>query len=220
VPQPAHIRRDTRARLGIPQDALVIGFVGRIVREKGAVELATAWKALRDGEPRLHLLLVGRVDTEDAIPGNVLAELRADPRVHFTGVDPNTPPLYAAMDVVALPTYREGFPNVALEAAAMALPIVATAIPGCVDAVVDGVTGILVPARDSPALVRALHAYVGDPQLRALRGAAARSRALSEFRSEAIWEALEAEYHTLHARTCTGAVPDAAESADRRRVRN
>jgi glycosyltransferase involved in cell wall biosynthesis len=203
-PQPAHVRRDARARLGIPQDALVVGFVGRVVREKGAVELATAWKALREIEPRLHLLLVGRVETEDAVPREVLAELQADPRVHLTGVDPNTPPLYAAMDVVALPTYREGFPNVALEAAAMGLPIVATSVPGCVDAVVDGVTGTLVPARDAGALASALGGYLADPALRGRHGAAARARVVAAFRREVIWEALETEYDALLAASAAG----------------
>jgi glycosyltransferase involved in cell wall biosynthesis len=197
VPQPAHIRRDTRARLGIPQDALVIGFVGRVVRQKGVVELATAWKELRETDARFHLLLVGRVDTEDAIPRDVLAELLRDRRVRLTGVDPNTPPLYAAMDVVALPTYREGFPNVALEAAAMALPIVATEVPGCVDAVEDGATGTLVPARDAGALGSALRRYVGDASLRSRHGAAARARVLAAFRREAIWEAIRDEYGLL-----------------------
>jgi lipopolysaccharide/colanic/teichoic acid biosynthesis glycosyltransferase len=197
VPQPAHVRREARARLGIPEAALVIGFVGRIVRDKGVVELAVAWNALRDADPRLRLLLVGRFDTEDAIPGHVLDALRADPRVHLAGVDPETPPLYAAMDVVALPTYREGFPNVALEAAAMELPIVATSVTGCVDAVVDGTTGILVPTGDAAALERALRRYLVDPALCRSHGAAARARVLASFRRETIWNALAAEYVSL-----------------------
>jgi glycosyltransferase involved in cell wall biosynthesis len=210
VPQPAHVRRDARVRHGIPQDALVIGFVGRIVREKGAVELATAWRSLREADPRLHLLLVGRVDAdgaEDAIPPEVLAELRSDPRVHLTGVEPETPPLYAAMDVVALPTYREGFPNVALEAAAMALPIVATRVPGCVDAVEDGATGVLVPARDPDALAGALRRYLADASLRARHGSAARARVLASFQGEAIWSAMAAEYGALLAARSGRATP-------------
>ncbi len=198
VPQPPQVRCEARARRGIPQDALVIGFVGRLVREKGVVELAAAWQQLRDEDPRLHLLLVGRSETEDAIPAPVLARLRADPRVHLTGVDPNTPPLYAAMDVVALPTYREGFPNVALEAAAMALPIVATAVPGCVDAVEDGVTGALIPAKDARALQEELRRYLADPALRLAHGEAARRRVLKDFRREVIWTGLASVYASLH----------------------
>jgi glycosyltransferase involved in cell wall biosynthesis len=101
------------------------------------------------------------------------------------------------MDVVALPTYREGFSNVALEAAAMALPIVASRVPGCVDAIEDGVTGTLVPARDSAELSRALVRYLEHPELRSRHGAAARERVLAEFRPEQIWEAIAAEYRAL-----------------------
>ncbi len=101
------------------------------------------------------------------------------------------------MDIVALPTYREGFPNVVLEAAAMGLPVVATSVPGCLDAVEDGVTGTLVPARDAAALERALRGYVEEPVLRARHGEAGRRRVLSRFRREAIWDVIEAEYRML-----------------------
>src|SRR5260370_23786926 len=76
------------------------------------------------------------------------------------------------MDIVALPTYREGFSNVALEAAAMALPIVATSVPGCIDAVRDGITGTLVAPRDPVALADALQRYLSDPDLRQRHGQA------------------------------------------------
>ena len=199
-PQPVALRVAARAQHGIPADAIVVGFVGRLAREKGLGELATAWESLREEEPALHLLLVGQAEPHEAVPAHVTAALEADPRVHFTGVDLDTPRLYAAMDVVALPTYREGFPNVALEAAAMALPIVATRVPGCVDAVLDSVTGTLVPARDPAALREALLRYVQDAALRARHGQAARRRVLDEFRPERIWEAIAAEYDALLAR--------------------
>jgi glycosyltransferase involved in cell wall biosynthesis len=145
----------------------------------------------------LHLLLVGQLEVEGTLMADAVAALQADPRVHFTGLDWNTPSLYAAMDVVALPTYREGFPNVALEAAAMELPIVATSVPGCTDAVQDGVTGTLVAPRDPAALADALQRYLSDPRLRAKHGEAGRRRVLAEFRREAVCEAIAAEYRSL-----------------------
>jgi glycosyltransferase involved in cell wall biosynthesis len=191
------VRAEARARLGIPPDAVVIGFVGRIVRDKGVMELAEAWRQLRERYPHLHLLLVGPFEPQDPVPAGTERLLREDSRVHLAGMDWNTPPLYAAMDLVALPTYREGFPNVPLEAAAMRLPVVATRIPGCVDALADGVTGLLVPPRDATALRDALARYLDDPELRLLHGAAGRERVLQEFRQEAIWAALHAEYRRL-----------------------
>jgi glycosyltransferase involved in cell wall biosynthesis len=97
-------------------------------------------------------------------------------------------------DILTLPTYREGFPNVPLEAAAMGLPVVATKIPGCIDAVQDGVTGTLVPSQDVHALAEAIRSYILNCQLRQQHGLAGRDRTLGSFRQEAIWNALDKQY--------------------------
>lgn len=208
-------REATRASLGISPNATVIGFVGRVVRDKGVVELATAWSALRQRHPNAHLLMVGPFEPQDPIPADVEALLRGDPRVHLTGHVRESSPFYPAMDLVVLPTYREGFPNVPLEAASMELPIVATRIPGCIDAVQDGTTGALVPARDSAALATAIDAYLRDSSLRRAHGQAGRVRVLREFRQEAIWEALRAHYATwLAARGFAVAVTTGVPAGD------
>jgi glycosyltransferase involved in cell wall biosynthesis len=190
-------RGEVRARFGIPADALVAGFVGRLVRDKGIVELWDAWRTLRAEHPAMHLLLAGPFEPQDPISDEVRRGLEDDPRVHLAGMDWNTPPLYAAMDLVVLPTYREGFPNVLLEGAAMRLPVVATRVPGCVDAVAEGTTGALVPPRDAAALAAAISAYARDPALRAAHGAAGRARVERDFRREVIWEGILAEYQAL-----------------------
>lgn len=198
---PDHGREENRLRvrkqLEIPDAALVVGFVGRIVRDKGLVELVAAWRDVRQEFPEAHLLVVGPFEPRDPIPPDTEARLRADARVHLLGAVDETPPLYAAMDLVVLPTYREGFPNVPLEAAAMELPVVATRIPGCVDAVQDGVTGTLVPPRDAAALAEAIRSYLADPELRREHGRAGRERVLRDFRQEDIWEAIYQTYVRL-----------------------
>ncbi len=193
----AHVREEIRRKYGIPNDAVVVGFVGRIVRDKGIAELIGAWETLRQEFPMLHLLIVGPFEPQDPVPQDVEHLLRGDSRIHLAGMDWDTPPLYTAMDILTLPTYREGFPNTPLEAAAMQLPVVATLIPGCIDAVQDDVTGILVPPRDAQALAKAIRTYLHDPELRQQHGQAGRDRVLREFRQEAIWEAFYQEYVKL-----------------------
>ena len=85
-----------------------VGFVGRIVRDKGIIELVEAWKRLRDVYPDLHLLVVGPSEPQDPVPADVTDVLRRDSRIHLTGFQADAPPLYAAMDVVVLPTRVQG----------------------------------------------------------------------------------------------------------------
>lgn len=193
-------RAEFREMRGIGGDALVFAFVGRVVRDKGVHELCEAWQEVREVLGDAHLLVVGPLEEQDPISPNVRRCLEQDSRVHLEGMVEDTPTVYAAADVIVLPTYREGFPNVPLEAAAMARPVIATTVPGCVDAVVDGVTGTLVPVRDVPALATAMTRYV-SPELRTRHGSNARHRVLESFSREAIWAALADTYqrHASHA---------------------
>ena len=203
------VRNVTRRKYDIPCEATVVGFVGRLVRSKGIVELADAWSTLRQEFPRLHLLLVGPAEPGDPVPSEVERRLQNDPRVHLVGEEWDIPPVYAAMDFLILPTYREGFPIVLLEAAAMGLAMVATTVPGCVDAVQDGVTGTLVPPYDSRRLAAAVRGYLKDPELSRRHGEAARERVLRDFSDRAMWKAVHEEYVTLLKKQGL-AVPDAA----------
>jgi glycosyltransferase involved in cell wall biosynthesis len=101
------------------------------------------------------------------------------------------------MDVLCLPTYREGFPVTVLEAGAMGLPCVATRVTGCIDAVIAGTTGQLVTPGDAEALYAALLAYATDAGLRSSHGIAARARVRSQFNPQQVWLALQREYAVL-----------------------
>ncbi|HEY9659077.1 MAG TPA: glycosyltransferase, partial [Allocoleopsis sp.] len=193
----AATRQEIRQKYNIPADALVLSFVGRIVRDKGVIELAKAWNILRQEFPNLHLMMVGRFETQDPLPLWVEQLLKNDERIHLTGVQLDTPPLYAAMDIFTLPSYVEGFANVNLESAAMQLPVVTTNAVGCIDSIQDGVTGTLIPVRDTEALVEAIRLYAKDSELRLQHGIAGRERVLQSFRQEAIWEAMYQEYVRL-----------------------
>lgn len=190
-------RATTRTSLGIPGNAPVIGFVGRLVGDKGVGLLARAWESLREEFPKAHLILIGPEEERDAISAETLAGLREDPRVHLLGLIEDPAPFYAAMDVVALPTEREGFPNVPLEAGAMERPVVATRVTGCVDAIRDGETGTLVPPGDEAALTRALREYLADPIRRETHGAAARQHVLESFEQEVVSNRIHETYRSL-----------------------
>jgi glycosyltransferase involved in cell wall biosynthesis len=123
--------------------------------------------------------------------------LRSDPRVHLAGMVHDMPGVYRIMDLLVLPTYREGFGAALLEASAMELPVVATRIPGCVDAVREGETGLLVPARDADALTAAIRRYLDDPELRRRHGASGRRRARRDFDPARVREALFQSYVRL-----------------------
>ncbi|MGB3305734.1 MAG: glycosyltransferase family 4 protein [Thermomicrobiales bacterium] len=186
-----------REELGIPVVAPVVLFVGRVVRDKGVEELARAWADIRELFPNARLVLAGPPESRDTVSEQTRIQLIQDERVVLTGAIDDPAIYYALADLVVLPTYREGFPNVPLEAAAMELPVVATRIPGCIDAVQDGVTGTLVPPREVEPLVAAICRYLDDPELRVRHGKAGRERVLREFRQEAIWEAIYQEYCRL-----------------------
>jgi lipopolysaccharide/colanic/teichoic acid biosynthesis glycosyltransferase len=186
-----------RARLGIASDAPVVGFVGRFVRDKGIRQLVEAFERLRRERPGLRLLLVGDFEEGDPIEQEARRAIEASGAMVRTGFVADTAPYYALMDVLALPTFREGFPGVPLEAQASGVPVVTTTATGAVDSVVDDETGLLVPVGDSGALAGAIARLLDDPQLRLRMGQAGRERMERDFCPEVIWDAQVQMYREL-----------------------
>lgn len=173
-------RRDAiRAGMGIGAGEVVVGAVGRLVAEKGFADIFAALPAFGDG---VTLVVAGPGDEDkaDALPPALVAEAQAR-GVRFLGMRSDIDAVYAAMDIFVLASHREGYPRAAMEAAAMALPIVATNIRGCREVVRSGENGILVPVRDPTALASAVRRLAEDADLRAVMGAAGRQRALDRF---------------------------------------
>ncbi len=186
-----------RSDLSIPADSPIVLFVGRLVRDKGIIDLAEAWRDIVSSVPSARLLLVGPYEPRDPVPPDVRRRLEQDPTVRHVGWTEKPAPYYALANVTVLPTYREGFPNVPLESAAMEVPVVATRIPGCVDAVADGETGTLVSTGSPAALADAILSYLRDPDRAGRHGEAGRKRVLAQFQREKIWDAIADVYDEL-----------------------
>jgi len=183
--------------LGIPTGAPVLGYVGRLVKDKGIRELMEAFQRLHATYPALRLLLVGDFEPGDPVEPEVRRYIEAGPAIIRPGFVSDTAPYYRLMDVLALPTHREGFPGVPLEGQASGVPVVTTTATGAVDSILDGVTGLLVPVGDANALANAVGKLLADPALRVRMGNAGRMRVERDFRLEVIWSAMADLYRDL-----------------------
>lgn len=186
--------REFRARHGIPEDAPLALFVGRLHREKGLVELGAAFESVRRALPAARLVVVGEPDPTG--PADV-GLLEGRPGVVMAGYQPDPSSAYAAADVLVLPSHREGLPTVVLEAAAEGLPTIGTRVLGTVDAIVPGETGCLVEERDAAALARAMVRVLSDAALGRRLGEQARAWALGRFSHQALLSDLGREYLAL-----------------------
>jgi glycosyltransferase involved in cell wall biosynthesis len=145
-------------------------------------ELIEAFDTVLKGDPNAHLLLVGWFDaSEDALSDALRTRMERHPRIHCTGFVADTAPYYRAMDLMVLPTWREGFPNVVLEAAATGIPVVTTMSTGSRDSVVPEVTGLLIPPGYPEAISEAVLKLLRDSARRRRMGQAARAWVLEHF---------------------------------------
>jgi len=172
-----------RRALGVDDSAIVVGTVGRLVWQKGFRELFAAARHLRSLRDDVVFVVVGPEDTAkgDALGPEDIAEARAIGNLVFTGHRDDVEDLYAGFDMYALPSYREGFPRSAMEAAACGVPVIATDIRGCRQVVDHDRTGLLVPVHNGDALALAIAALAADPARRSDMGARGRQKAEAEF---------------------------------------
>ncbi len=157
-------RTETRGRLGIPDQAVVVGFVGRMSRDKGMNELLLAIRRMMADTPQLYLMLVGGIEINHRIEPELLSWAEGEKRVVFCGRTSEVEKHLAAMDLFALPSYREGFGSVVIEAEAMGVPVVVSDIPGPTDAMLPGTTGELVRKGDSDSLRVVLQNLMDNPE--------------------------------------------------------
>lgn len=167
----------------IPLDAVVIGIVARLVREKGYLELFKAFSEILNKHPNTYLVIVGGEEPEksDALSPSIVSSFGIEAHVKYLGERTDVDELYALMDVFVLPSYRESLSLATLEASAMKIPVVATLIRGCRESVDNGKTGILVPVRNAKGLTVAIEKLLSNPALRFSMGSAGREKIKREY---------------------------------------
>lgn len=184
--------------LGIrPADTVII-YVGRLVKDKGIHELIDAFKKLNTTSTTAKLLLVGTYEKDlDPLSPDAEEEINTNPNIITVGWQNDVRPYFAISDVLAFPSYREGFPNVVMQAASMGLASVVTNINGCNEIITDGINGKIIPVKDSELLFKNLKMLVEDKMQRDTLAANARESITSRYERKVVWEALLEEYRAL-----------------------
>jgi len=176
-----------RVELDLSPESIVVAYVGRLVTDKGWDVFCEATRIAKQRHPKIRAVVLGSNEESLTVPT----------WIRYAGVTDDIRKWYQAIDILVLPTFREGFPNVPLEAAACAVPTIASRATGAIDSVVDGHTGLLVDVRDVEQTADAIIRLASDDALRLKLGTAARQRVLEEFRPEDIWQGYLDIYNSM-----------------------
>lgn len=201
APPSDYDRAAKRREVGINELDFVVGSVGRLVKEKGYMDLFAAAEKLSTRWPQIKFLVIGprEADQNDALDPSYMDQLQRLGIVRFVNWADDMRPWYAAMDIFVLPSYREGIPRACMEAATMMRPVIASDIRGCREVVLNGETGLLIPPGDSASLADAIERLYRDRALATKMGDQARQRIVSNFNSKDVCRRLCAFYAQLGA---------------------
>lgn len=179
-------------------DGFTYLFVGRIVRDKGICELIDAFTRLYGENPHIHLLLVGDFEKKlDPLPEDVYHTIQSHPAIYCAGWQDDVRPWFAAADALAFPSYREGFPNVVMQAGAMELPCVVSDINGCNEIIIEEENGLIIPSHDATALYQAMKRMMEDKALYTHCQQNARPLITSRYNQKDVWQAMLEMYNDL-----------------------
>lgn len=181
-----------KQKWGIDDSDWIVGYTGRLVRDKGIMELVDAFDLVKANNPRLKLLLVGMFEERDALPQEVQNRIKNDPQIVWTDFqNEDMEYFYAMMNVYVLMSYREGFPTGTLEAQSMGVPVITTRVTGCCDSIVEGETGVFV-SREPEELGKVIKAMSeGEITFSTER---TRSWVMDNFDNLRVWEEIKKLY--------------------------
>ena len=182
---------------GIKEDELVIGFIGRLSKDKGIDILIHSFNKLQVEYPFLKLLIAGPLLEEHGLDDTVIGDLTGKKNIVYLGKMAVVTPVYAAIDIFVLPSLREGFGNVLIEAASMELPVIAPDIPGCRDALKHGINGILFERGNAESLTSLIEKLILDRPLCKASGHNGRLFVADNFSGDTIWNGLLDLYNSL-----------------------
>lgn len=185
-----------KKQLGISENDFVFVFVGRLVGDKGINELVRAFSEFNDSN--VKLLLVGPMESHlDPLEFNTLQEIEKNKNIISVGFQQDVRLYFSISDYLVFPSYREGFPNVVLQAGAMGLPAIVTDINGCNEIIIEGQNGIIIPVKDVQAIYSAMRQLMKDIILKDKLKGNARKMIVSRYQQQLVWQALFNEYEQL-----------------------
>ncbi len=187
-----------KKKLGIQPTDFVFIFVGRIVADKGINELLAAFSQLNKEVNKVKLLLVGPLEQDlNPLSFETIKEIDTNSNVISVGYQNDVRPYFAISDCLVFPSYREGFPNVVMQAGAMNLPSIVTNINGCNEIIIDNQNGLLIPVKDENAVLQAMKKTHSDTDLCLKLKHNARQLIVSRYEQHVVWNAILEEYRTF-----------------------
>lgn len=187
---------DLKRELGLPADSVLIGTVAILRRKKGHAELLEAVPSILAAHPNAHFVFAGDGPQKANLEARIAA-LGLNGKVHLLGLRRDVVNVLRSLDLFVLPTHQEALGTALIEAAAMGLPAIASAVDGVPEVLADQETGLLVPAQDSAALAAAINRLLGDADLRARLAANARQRVVERFSRDVMAQNMVALYQHL-----------------------
>lgn len=187
-----------RHELGIQAGDLVFIFVGRLVKDKGINELIAAFDQLSQTNSQVKLLLVGRYEPDlDPLKPETLALIESNKAIISAGYQIDVRPFFGIAQALVFPSYREGFPNVVMQASAMSLPCIVSNINGCNEIVIEGQNGFIIPVKREQAIFEAMQKLSNQPQLLQDLSEKARELIVLRYEQRIVWQAILEEYEKL-----------------------
>lgn len=195
---PDRVERDVRKELGIPKEAFVFAFVGRLVEDKGVNELVEAFNRINEKNQNTYLLLVGPKETEqNPISEKTASIIDNNSLIHAVGMQQDVRPYLKAANAFVLPSYREGFGMVLIEAGSMGLPCITTNITGCNEIIISGENGVIVEPRNDEALYEEMKKWLENPDLVSKMAGKARWLVEDRFECHKVWGLYMEKYRSF-----------------------